>query len=239
MLIPPDLTQLRHALEIGEYTEENVSRVAARFSEELFDERLDENNDTRKFMEPVIVPGLHSAYLYEIVSLLLEFGLDPNAVYDGKNIMRELKYVDNEYLGADTLALLLEHGGRADLTVDGETNLDNIDFDIIFGAYNQRDRRSYDAMVHSWFVYIGYGGKPENGTVPLNVLEKGAMYEEYGIKKFELSDLKSHRNFTFGLAHFSGRGENWSLCIFDKRTRWQGRFSVMQFATGAFCIGPF
>lgn len=221
MVIPPDLTKLRHELEEGVYTGEDVSMAATRFSEELLDERLEEDYDTHKFLEPVTVPGLHSTYLYEIISLLLEYGLDPNAVYDQTNIMQMLKYVDNEYIGADTLALLFEYGGRVDLTVDGESNFGNIDFDVLFDAYNQRDRRSYDAMVHSWFVYIGYGGKPDNGTKPLEVIDGDAMYNEYGIKKFDLSDLKDHRNFTFGLTHFPGRGENWSLCIFDKRTRWE------------------
>ena len=63
-----------------------------------------------------VLPGYESSHVYEAVKILLDYGLDPNAVYpkecpgDGEefNIMWELRYVNNGYQAADTLALLLE-----------------------------------------------------------------------------------------------------------------------------------
>ena len=90
-----------------------------------------------------------------------------------------------------------------------------------FWEYEERIKetggiRRYDALVHSWFVFLGYGAAPDNGTSSVdlfNVIDTG--------KTFDLRELRNHRNYTFGLSHVKNRGENWSLHIFDKRTMWE------------------
>ena len=193
-----------------------MSLTATRFCEECFDERLEEDYETHRFMEPVVIPDLHSTFLVDVVRLLLEYGLNPNAVYDDTNIMSLLMYIDNESLAAGTLALLLEHGGNTDLVVDGVGLFSDIDFMVMFDSVEQYDRRTYDALVHCWLVYIGYGAKLQDGIEPVDIVGYCGMNREYELKDFELSDLKEHRNYTFGLSSVPNRGDNWSLQIFDR-----------------------
>lgn len=226
--IPPDLRKLRAELETGNYSMEDISMAGTRFvTVDCLDEQFSDMDDEdlrfekHRFSEPVLLPNQHSTYLYEIMELLLEFGFDPNAVFDGDNAMFWLPLVDNEYVGADTLNLLLEHGGNPNLIVDNESVFEALDFAVIFDAFNQEDRRKYDAAVHCWFVYLGHGAKTKKEELPVTVFENSAMYRDYGWDKFKISDLKDHRNFDFCLTYVEGRGEKWSMHIYDKRTRWE------------------
>ena len=46
------------------------------------------------------------------------------------------------------------------------------------------------------------------------------MFDEKYIESspFDPALLKEHQNYTFGISNVPGRGENWSLHIFDRRT---------------------
>ena len=215
--IPPDFEKLKRDLDSGIYSSEEISMAATEFVvSDCFCERRDAEYMTGIKYGGSFVPDLHSSYLYELVELLLPFGLDPNAIFDSSNIMQMLKYVDNEYVGADTLRLLFEHGGDPNLCVDGENNFYDIDFDVIFDTFEQNDREAYDSMVHCWFVYLGFDAKAKAGAADLDVFR---VYANDAI--FEMHELRDHRNFTFGLSHVPSRGESWSLHIFDKRTLWE------------------
>lgn len=216
LAIPPNIEEIKQELSYRTFSAEDISKAAIMYLEECFDEHINEAFESHKYMEALVIPNLHSTYVYEVVELLLQYGLDPNAVYDDTNIMYELKYVDNEYIGADTLALLFENGGRLDLVVDGEAIFDNIGFDVIFDSIEQYDRRRYDALVHCWLVYLGYGAAHGNRIPAVDVFK---VYDSEEL--FDLKELKNHRNFTFGLSYVDGRGEKWSLHIFDRRTRWE------------------
>ena len=153
--------------------------------------------------------------------MLLRYGLNPNAVYDDNlNIMNALHYIETDYVAADTLRLLLEHGGYANLDIDGESLFDIIDFDITYDSIDQENRKRYDAEVHFWFVLLGYGGSPSNGTSPIEVY---MHYDEQlscqGL--FQIEKLRHHENYTFGLTHVESKGESWALHIFDKKTLWE------------------
>ena len=97
--IPPDFRRIRTELENGHYSPEEVSYAGTRFvSNECALEHLDDVNEDRcclekhRFSKPILLPNLHSTCLYEIVALLLEFGLDPNAIFDDDNTMLWLYY---------------------------------------------------------------------------------------------------------------------------------------------------
>ena len=47
----------------------------------------------------------------------------------------------------------------------------DLDFDIMFDAFNQRDRRAYDSMVHCWFVLLGYSNNMIQGKEAVTVAE--------------------------------------------------------------------
>ena len=216
--IPPDLPRIRKALREGCFSVDDINRLAIDFVYECHWDEPPEEHEVGDYFwgEQRLRPKQSSAYLYPIMELLLDFGLDPNAVIDGEPLLRWLPFVENEYVGADTLALLFEHGADPNLIdADGESLFLDLDFDVIFSANNNRDRRAFDAWVHSWLVYIGYGAKLENGTSPVEVFEPGDDMD------FKISDLRQHRNYTFGLSHIHSKGECWTLHIFDKRTMWE------------------
>ena len=94
------------------------------------------------------------------------------------------------------------------MDVDGESAFDSLDFDIVFGALNQDDRRMYDSWVHTWLVMVGYGGIPKNGVKPLN-LKVG----------YSLQQLRNHINFDFTIQKTNSAADGWVMHIFDKTTK--------------------
>lgn len=229
MQIPPDLASIEESLKAGEYSAEEISMVAAEYSGycmievEFDDDGNYVDKEIAKLLPGEVLENHVSRYLYDVVSLLIPYGLDPNAVYGGKfdetNIMAEMQFVGNGYIPADTLALLLENGGDPNLRVDGIRIFDDIDFAVCFDAIGQDIRTSYDALVHCWFVMLGYGATAtdrDGNPIPLEVFP-----EYFTGKPFDVSKLKNHRNYTFGLTHVPNRGEEWCLHIFDKRTLWE------------------
>lgn len=219
--MPPDYDEIRQIIEQNELSTDEISLTAVKFIEDAFIEEADyigpENN---KPDEPVIITDFHSANLYSLMKLLIEYGLDSNKEYEEcSSVIRNLFYIGNEYVSADTLILLLENGGKTDSIVDGQRIIDDIDFDIIFDKYEQRDRRRYDAQVHYWLVMIGFGALLKSGKVPVDIVDKPYITEDFGIKCFEISDLKNHRNYTFGISYLPSKGEDYTIHIFDKRTK--------------------
>lgn len=227
--IPPRYQDAERLIKEAAVTADGVTKVAIRYAEECagdvgdyFFEHMEPPVDISKAaVPPGIFPGLHSTYIYDVIKLLLEYGLNPNAVLTTEwghyNIMKEVHFIDNEYLAADVLALLLEHGGDPNLTIDGETLLDDMVFDIWFGSVEQEIRWRYDAWVHRWMVIVGYGGTCSEIT-DWPKLFKG--YDENGCygKLFDIAQLKNHRNFYFGLSFEDGAR---TLHIYDKRTFWK------------------
>lgn len=164
----------------------------------------------------IMIQGYESSHMLEAVKELLKYGLDPNKIYSEKdkrgyyeefNIMRELSYVDNGYVAADTLALLLDHGGNPNLILNGESLLRNINFDISFDRLNLKNRFWYDAKVHYWMVLIGYGAKLENGKESI---------EPCG--NFDISNLKNHRQYYYKVINYESIKDGAELCFFDKKT---------------------
>ena len=164
--LPPNLEEISRLISEEDYSKDDISLVGALFIDGAQSEDDGGTPLTEYFpIEP------HVPYLYEILQLLLEKGLDPNAVYDGISIMQCLLYVSTPYVAADCLALLLENGGDPGLEVDGWRLFDDLDFDVIFDAFNQEDRVCYDALVHCWFVMLGFGGRLRDGSIPVDVFD--------------------------------------------------------------------
>ena len=215
----PEDHRIRRTLEHGDFTPEEITRAAIEYVYDCYYEEMDLSDD---FGEDLNEAELHSAALPGLFRLLLEFGLDPNAVHENCNLMNTLFLIKCGYCSADALALLLENGGDLNTVVDGERVFDHAEFDIFFDAFELYDRRRYDAEVHFWLVCIGYGAKLTNGRCPITVIQKeDPLAEDLGVKPFELADLKQHRNYTFGLSHVPSNGESYTIHIFDKRTNWE------------------
>lgn len=221
LIIPPDLSAIESLLKIRKYNPDVISRAGYDLVDLCFDDGYSyyEEFIEHQYEEAVLDTSKSSAYLPQIIDLLLKYGLDPNADCDDDNIMCAVKYVVNAYAAADTLALLLEHGGKTDLVVGSFDLAGDLDFDIVYDTINSGERRAFDSLVHCWFVLLAYSNNMIHGKEAVTVFSKQRYAFELG--DFKISDLKQHRNYYFGLSNVSGRGENWSLHIFDKRTRWE------------------
>lgn len=227
--IPPKYEDARRHICTAELSAAGITKTAVYYADSCF---LDVGDWLFEHMKPPvdiakavlsqgIFPGLHSTYIYDVIEFLLGYGLDPNAVFETesgcRNIMQQIMYVDNEYLGADTLALLLEHGGDPNILIDGETVMDDVDADIWFGSVEQEIRWRYDQAVHRWMVLVGFGGTPGEENERLKLFEE---YDESGChrRKFDLARLRNHREFYFGLS-LEERGR--TLHIYDRKTFWK------------------
>lgn len=222
MKIPTDLDEIRTELENGGYSLDELAAVSHEFADTCFLESIDcfcdDNDEHYEFYNSpaVVIQNKHSTFFFEVIKLFLEHGMDPNTVVENDSILDVVRYIRNEYIAADTLALLFEHGADVNLQVNGSRVFHDIDFDILFDAFNQNDRRYYDSLVHCWFVWLGYGARLDNGESGLE------LFKEFNTgKEFDLAKLKNHRDYTFGLSHVACHNENWSLHIFEKQTLWE------------------
>ena len=203
--LPPDMTGLRALLEGEKPTSEELAMTANQFMEIGCWREVDEFAYAHgRQPEPA---ELHSPYIPSMMQLLLEYGMNPNLVIDGENVMDWLNYVDCPYVSADTMRLFMEHGGDVDLVLDGETMFRHIDFDIVFGVIEQEDRQYYDCLVHLWLVLIGYGGRIPGNECPLN-MKDGKAPEIF----------RQHERFDWEIERTSAVEAGWIMHILDRKT---------------------
>ncbi len=167
-------------------------------------------------------PWIESGHLKEALELLLDFGLDPNKIFykeydnghiEEYNIMQQLRLVDNGYQSADSLYLLLSHGGNPNLVVNGDHLLADSYYGIWFDTVN-RDMlydSLYHAKVHYFMVLVGFGAIT-------GVDQKGPLDP---VKDFNLANLKEHKNYYVGAIHSDKSNDGMELCFFDRHTNWE------------------
>ena len=203
--LPPDMTGLRALLEGEKPTSEQLAMTANQFMEIGCWREVDEFVYAHgRQPEPA---ELHSTYIFILMQLLLEYGLNPNLVIDGDNVMEWMGFVDFPYVSADTLRLFMEHGGDVDLIIAGDTMFRHIDFDIVFGAIEQEDRQYYDCQVHLWLVLIGYGGMLPENVCPLK-MKNGKSPEIF----------RQHERFDWEIERTSAVEAGWIMHILDRET---------------------
>ena len=221
--IPPRYAEARTKIKELDLATDSITKVGIRYAEECFLDMEDSFAGNEGYqlsrIEPPhgITAGLHSSHIFEVITFLLNYGLDPNAVYDcdgcPTNIMEQLLYIDNEYAAADTMALLMEYGGDPNLIVEGESIFEQVDFEIWFGSLEQYIRWRYDAWVHIWMVLVAYGGEI-TGKAPMV-----KTFKEYNSDEmFDLIKLKNHRDYYYGL---TVENNERVLHIFDRKTFWK------------------
>lgn len=91
--IPPRYEEARSFLQRAQMTSDDVTRVAITYAERCFldfgDQMYDDEQTPLGRLEVLaeIVPELHSAYLYDVIALLLmEHGADPNILVGGETV---------------------------------------------------------------------------------------------------------------------------------------------------------
>jgi len=210
--IPFQIEDAKKLIESQKYTHEELTSGAINFAQECrFNIR--DARTTPQINALGVAEGFHSTYLYKILELLMQYGIDVNAIIETDthryNLMSSVMWVDNGYAAADSMRLLLENGGNPNLVVDGESVYDEFTFDIFFGAVEQEARWLYECWVHTWFVLLSFTQKSSGGS----------LFKEYSTDEmFSLHKLKDHRNYDFCL---SGSEERPVVRIFDKKTFWE------------------
>ena len=201
--IPVQFSLVRELLEAGHFTPESLTSVMLRFLDDCGYDTTREfvsMNDRMPEMHE-----LHCGYLFDLMKLFLEYGLDPNLILDGKTVLEYTFYADCKYVAADTMRLLLENGGDSSIAIDDESIFDVIDFIVTYPVCE--DPRIYDLCVHAWFVLIGYGGRPSNGVDPVQMKEG-----------YSLELLRNHEQYGFRIENTKLVSEGYIMHIFDKET---------------------
>ncbi|MBQ8653460.1 MAG: hypothetical protein IJ507_00855 [Clostridia bacterium] len=215
LLCTPEFSpdRLQTTLASGKYSADDISEAACRYVHECRDEELPADRSPGETVE-----GVCSAHMPQSLEILLAYGLDPNRIWREDtaeiNILEELMHIPNGYVAADSLALLLRHGGNPDLIVDGESLLHNCSFDLLFDLVNQEDRIRYDALVHYWMVLAGHGARDEKGLAHID-MRPG--HDE--------SELRNHRDVYYGAIESDCSEDRTEICFFSRNTNWEiGRF---------------
>lgn len=209
--LPPDWGAAENLLQSEHFTSDEITRVAIEYADAC---DWDATNYASEHNIPhtyEFIPNLHSSYLCGVISLLLPYGLNPNAIYEGEHLMKKVAYVNNELVGADALALLLENGGDYMLCTDDEPFFKEIDFHVFFASVEQYHRPTYASLVHLWMVMIGYGARCGE--------DKMQVFKEFDkTEYFSFDKLRNHRDYYFGLSHLEG---DYAISIYDKDTLWE------------------
>lgn len=202
--LPCDLNKIEQMLKSKHYTPEELTQTILRLmDQECFIESHDFIDVHGRKPER---GELHTHYLYDLLRIFLAFGLNPNEIQDGDNVMSSLGYVGNGYDAANCLRLLLEHGGDPNLVVDYESNYDYLSFRISYDMY-EYDQDYIDTLVHLWFVASGYGGRYSSGIEPLE-MKNGHSIEE----------LRTHEQFAYFIEPWPDKPSCWTMHIIRKET---------------------
>lgn len=200
-----------YELASGIYTPEDVSIAGFQYVSDCICDLMDENGQTPCRAYGERLPGFYSSHMLEALNCLLEYGLDPNMLYgegmEQSNIMSELRYVENGYLAADSLALLIDHGGNPSIRIDGVSLIRDVNLDLLFDFINQTDRARYDSLAHYWMVLVGSGAKLEDGGESIDMCPG-----------YSVSTLRNHRDFYYGAIQSDRTEDHMEICFFDKRT---------------------
>ena len=205
-------------LKTGRFSAQDINLAAYQYVEDCTFAALDACDaglfDNLRFGETL--PGIESSHLTEAIQILLEYGLDPNKimVYDygeETNIMLEMMFVHNGYQAADAAAAMLEHGGNPNLLVGNVSLIHEMDFDILLNVIGEQEFIYFaDSVIHCWMVFVGYGAKFEDGGEPVDP-----------VGSFEISSLRNHRQYYYGVIHSDRSNDGMEVCFFDKDTNWE------------------
>lgn len=201
---PISLERIEAEIAAGSYTPDEITICAIKFAQECFCEYGNFVNEKQR--EPLL-GELRSSALPGLIRLFLKYGLRPNAIYpvskrNEDNLMAELVYIDNGYVAAETMRLLVEAGADMQAVCEGEPFFDRVAFAVAIGATEQLNRPRYDSLVHLWLVMLGYSGHS-----PVT------MMGGYSAEIF-----KEHEKFSFAIKSCPDVPEGWQMQMFFKDT---------------------
>ena len=201
---PSNLEEIRRLLETRKLSEIELAEIGISFVGWGFGEYFDILNAK---VPELTLENNHSNHLIDAVSLLLEFGLNPNTIIEYENIMWSAMYVDLPGIGASVMKLLLENGGNPNLYMpdERETLFDYIAFKVSEDEYTH----DYLHTVQIFWVLLAYGGRYEySGVVPITML---------GNNTVEI--FKDFRLFDYYIEYpEKGNYNRWTMHIYNVET---------------------
>ena len=179
---PSNLGKIRKTLSIRNFSKEELSELAIDFTDDCFCE-YHYAFDTE--VEYVTLKDMHSNYITQAISLLLEFGLDPNTIVEENNVLWNTIWMDAPNTAASVLKLLLENGGDPNhfIPADRETLFDYITFKISYDEYTHE----YFHTFQCWLLLMAFGACWGDDEIPITMLE-GKSVEIF--KEFKLYDYE-------------------------------------------------
>ena len=199
---PSDLEGIRKLLSSQKLTEDELAELAISFTEDCSFEYSDALISEDK---SVSIANMHSNYIIKAIDLLLNFGLDPNTIIKGDNVMWCAMWIDAPNVAASLLKLLLEHGGDPNhyLPGEGESIFSYIDCKVSIDEYTH----DFFHTVQCWLLLMGYGACWRNRELPLTL--RGENSVEI-FKNFDRYDYEIEL-----LPQKSGKHGCWIMRIFD------------------------
>ena len=216
-----DKAALRKELEAGMYDAETVNVAAFGYVADCACQLQEAGYDKHRPAPGETISWIESGHMAEALALLLDYGLDPNRIFreeqdDGwieeYNIMKELELIDNGYQGADSLYLLLSHGGDPNLEVNGGQLLSETHYEFWTDNTNRRIwcDEFCENKIHSYMVLVGFGAGQGQGNQPL-----------VPVDGFDVSKLREHRNYYAGVIYSDKCNHMMELVFFDRYTNWE------------------
>ena len=155
------------------------------------------------------IENMHSNYVIEAINMLLEFGLDPNAIFDNDNVLWNAMWIDSPNVAASLMRLLLENGGDPNhfIPAEHDTLFEYIAFKVSYDEYTH----DYYHTVQCWLVLMAYGACWRNGEIPLTMLGNKSVeiFKEFEQFDYEIEPLPQE----------AGKYGCWIMHIFNIHTR--------------------
>ncbi len=210
---PPSFDQAELWLFKDHGTAEEVSVAAFDYLGEL----LTDDSVGKNYKECLPLSMRPSRYTYDVMEFFLRFNLDPNFITDEKSLMHRICNINNEFIAADTLKLLLENGGDPFVLSGNRPLYDILDSYVRSKVCNLSltdfDSPEVQSRLHCWMVLTGFCGQ--------------ALYERYdpssfrmhfSNEMFKLKELKNHHSFRAEATQSAERYNKLSVRIVSIRT---------------------
>ena len=203
---PSNLDEIRNLLSLRELTREELADLAISFTDDCFCEYRDALDPE---VESETIENMHSNYIIEAINMLLEFGLDPNAIFDNDNVLWNAMWIDSPNVAASLMRLLLENGGDPNhfIPAEHDTLFEYIAFKVSYDEYTH----DYYHTVQCWLVLMAYGACWRNGEIPLTMLGNKSVeiFKEFEQFDYEIEPLPQE----------PGKYGCWIMHIFNIHTR--------------------
>lgn len=194
--LPPDFENAKAALDNGSLSSEELTAIYGHIIDDCFMEYSDFREEHKR--DPYL-EELHSTYLPDCIQMLLDYGLDPNSTYLDLAPIYSLLFVDAPNIAAETMRLLLKHGGNPNLMIGGNHLFCDVDFMV---AYDCVDKEHF---VQCLFVLAAFGGDNEAQRNPFS-MKNG----------YEITRLKDFESISYFIEPLGGY--KWRMHICDRDT---------------------